>query len=409
MLSAISGIQEKFTMTNRFSLDTEQNPLMRRKEELLNNGETFWDLSEANPARAHFPHIESLIAAAVRQDDFIAGISGYSPHPQGGISAREAISRYYAQAGIPIMPEDIFLTASTSEAYSFLFKLLTSPGEKVLSPSPGYPLVEMLSRMEAAEVEFYFLENPITAENIPYSMDMENLEDSLHPDTRGVVFINPNNPTGNYLSPMEAHRIAEILKERKIPAIVDEVFFDYILPEEKASAEEGRKILSMADGFILNGFSKMLLLPQIKMGWIALTGSEAWKTSVREPLSFLLDLYLSVSAPAMAMAPFLLENRRAFQNPMQERIRANLEWLSGMPVEVFPYRGGWNAIIRISSTLSMEDTEEFSLKLLDEKKVFLMPGYFFDIPHPGAFVVSLILPLEIFREAWKRIQLFTNR
>ncbi len=395
-------------MTNRFFLAAEQNPLMRRKEELLDRGETFLDLSESNPAHVHFSHIESLLASAVHQADFIAGISGYSPHPQGGISAREAVSRYYAQAGIPILPEDIFLTASTSEAYSFLFKLLTSPGEEVLSPSPGYPLVEMLSRMEAAEAGFYVLKNPIPAANIPYSMDMENLEESLRPMTRAVVFINPNNPTGNYLSSVEAHRIGEILKERKIPAIVDEVFFDYILPEEKASAEEGRKILSMADGFILNGFSKMLLLPQIKMGWIALTGSEAWKKSMREPLSFLLDLYLSVSAPAMALAPFLLEHRVAFQMPMQERIQANLEILSGIPVEVFPYRGGWNAILRINKNPSMEDTEEFSLKLLEQKKVFLMPGYFFDIPDPGAFVVSLILPPEIFREAWKRIHLFTN-
>ncbi len=395
-------------LTTRFSWQGEKNRLIAARETV----KEFIDFSESNPTAIGLDGSAEILREIFSGAEFFRQISRYQPHAQGMLSAREAICSYYCEQGITMFPEDLFLTSSTSEAYSYLFKLLSDPGDRIGVVRPGYPLFDMLAQLEGLHLG----ELPLARYgNKGFCFDSSAWPREIEGerDLRALLVVNPNNPTGNSLSVSEVQNLRRFCQV-SIPGselIVDEVFIDYIHEPWRQSAALGRIELSQGNAFFLNGFSKMVGLPQLKLSWIALTGDETWKNKVREPLSFIADTYLSASMPAMAAVPELLQHRWELQDPLQERIAQNLSFLNKLTfnnhdLELVETHGGWNVIVILHTIKQGQqecDEEGFSIWLLREKKIFLMPGYFFDIGIDASFVVSLLPDPALFQRGWAEI------
>jgi len=341
-------------------------PLNRLTIERRKRGELL-DLTETNPTRAgiDYPHdqLAEILARAAR--------APYDPDPRGLRSAREALGD----------PDDLLLTASTSEAYSFLFKLLTDPGDEVLTPAPSYPLLEQLASMELVELRHFPLE-------LHRRWEIHDLPVSER--TRAIVVVNPNNPTGSFVTPAEQDAIAA----HGVPAISDEVFLDYPL-EGSGSSFVREDVLT----FTLGGLSKSAGLPHFKLAWIRVSGPG--KREALEALELIADNFLSVATPVQVALPELLRVAPKIREAIRARTRANLATLRALHVpsaQVLPVEGGWSAVLRVPRLISDED---FALALLD-RGVLVQPGYFFDLPE-GYLVVSLLPMEETFAEGVKRI------
>lgn len=366
----------------------------RLSEAIRARREPFIDLTLSNPTRAGFDYPPDLLAP-------LADARGlaYAPSPLGAGEARRAVAAEYARQGLCVGEDRIALTASTSDAYSLLFKLLADAGDDVLVPRPGYPLFDHLTRLDLLTARHYDLDL-----HGAWAIDFASLESALTPRTRAVLLVSPNNPTGSFVTRDELDRLAAICAPRGIAIIADEVFADYELAPG-AAARAGRPAGDpSALSFSLGGLSKSIGLPQVKLGWIAVSGPDRLVTPALERLELVCDTYLAVSTPVQLAAAELLGRGAAIRSQISTRTVANYRRLqrsvAGVPAcRVLPADGGWYAVLQVPS---LESEEALVLRLLDEG-VLAHPGYFFDFPRESFLVISLLPPEGAFADGVARV------
>lgn len=353
------------------------------------------DLTVSNPTRV------GLTGPAIASETFSSAPSEpYAPDPLGLSSARQAIAASYRERGISIDPARIVLTASSSEAYAWLFKLLCDPGEEVLIPTPSYPLFECLARLEAVRTVSY----PLLREEA-FRIDTATLRARIGEKTRAIVMVAPNNPTGSLVHEEDAQAIDEIAHEHGLALIVDEVFADYLLGSPPAALRRTfAGAATKSTCFILNGLSKMLLAPQLKLGWVLVGGPS--NDAVLHRLSIIADTFLSVSSPAQLALPALLGTRAAIQAELAARLTENmatLERLTAHPssgVRALRPTGGWSALVQVPRVMS-EDA--WVTALAREAGVRVQPGWFYDVDDGGTLVLSLIVEPPRFELGVRRL------
>jgi alanine-synthesizing transaminase len=378
------------------------NPLMAAWASRVAAGLPCLDLTESNPTRCGFEYPEQEILQALADPRGLL----YQPTPAGLPAARAALAAdltAVAATGSPIHPDRLVLTASTSEAYGWLFKLLCEREDHVLIPRPSYPLFEFLASLEDVVLDPY----PLRYEG-RWRIDLDALSGMLTPRTRAVVVVHPNNPTGSYLNREEADSLGALCRSHDLALISDEVFHEYPL----SHAPDASRASSLAGTtscltFSLGGLSKAAGLPQIKVGWIHLGGPDDLVQDARSRLEVIADTYLSVNTPAQWALPRILEQRRGIREQIRQRTRGNLAWLqeraSRSPDETWELlkvEGGWSVVLRVPRTRS---EEEWCGALVEEDGVLLHPGYFFDFESEAYLVASLLPQEEQFREAMKRV------
>ena len=380
--------------SRRLPWSVSQNRLSEEIAALRRSGRLLLDLSNSNPTRAglEYPH-EQIAAALSRVRDYT-----YDPQAGGTAEARRAIAWHYARRGIRVTADQIFLTASTSEAYGHLFKLLCDAGDQVLIPTPSYPLFEFLASLENVQAMPYQLRYDGN-----WHVDFASLEAQLSSRSRVIVVVNPNNPTGSVLKEDEVLRLMRLAHERNLAIISDEVFLDYPL---RPAAGGVKSLIERATSltFSLDGLSKSAGMPQMKLGWIVASGPAAQVRAAAGLLETVLDTYLSVNALVERALPDLLEAGQLVREQIQERTLANLETLQellrGTAANPLPAEAGWSAIVQLPRTRTEED---WVLALLREESVIAQPGYFFDMHSEAFLVVSLIMPPDDFRDGIRRL------
>ncbi len=370
---------------NRFSLIIE----CKRRA-----GRHLIDLSESNPTRVGIEN-PGILTALLDPASLL-----YEPHPRGLLKARESIAGYYADRGEIVDPERIWITSSTSEAYSLLIKLLADPGCELLVPRPSYPLLDFLAALDGVQVVSY----PLIVNAAGWHIDISALRANITDRTRAVVIVSPNNPTGSYLRRKDRDAVIEICCRHDLAIIVDEVFFDYVLD---LSDGDAGSLLAANDAlcFVVSGISKVLALPQMKLGWIAANVPRHRWTEFGNSLDLVADTYLSASAPVQHATPVWMNSRREIQEGIRERLLRNLSELKAMerraPWKMLPIEGGWYAVLEFNPV--RESEEETILALAEQDEVIVHPGFFFDFPHDGFLVVSLLPDPGEFVEGMNRI------
>ena len=384
--------------SRRLPPHAEPNALTRAVEVLRAGDVPFLDLTESNPTRVGIPYPGDLLSALADP-----AALRYEPSPFGRQSARRAVAEDQQRRGVTIDPGHVVLTASTSEAYGWLFKLLCDPGDAVLVPRPSYPLFDHLTALEGVRAHPYALEH-----HGAWTIDVESMA-TAPPDVRAVLVVSPNNPTGSFISRDELRRITTLCRERQWALIVDEVFADYPLdarqPLTDIAAQSG--VLC----FTLAGLSKTVGLPQLKFGWCIVGGPAAERDAALAALEMIADSYLSVGTPVQVAAPMLLRGGAPIRAAIQDRTRRNLATLralaTGFPAcDVLRTDGGWSVVLRVPST---SGEERLVLELLQSERVLAHPGYFFDFPHESYLVVSLLPPEDLFTDAVARVLRFASR
>jgi alanine-synthesizing transaminase len=338
------------------------------------------DLTLSNPTRAGLAYPSGLLTRMGHD-----GSLRYEPEPFGLLSARQAVSDDLARRGLSVPASRVVLTASTSEAYSLLFKLLCDTGDAVLAPRPSYPLVEHLTDLDGVTLEHYRLEF-----HGRWELDLQDLREKAGaPRMRAIIMISPNNPTGSVVTDVELVATAAIARDHDLALISDEVFTDYPLSDtQPASALRQQTALT----FTLGGLSKSIGLPQVKLGWIAVGGPAELVADALERLEIICDAYLSVSTPVQIAAPDLLNAGAAIRTQIQERVRGNWAQLAALAsanpaCAVLPAEAGWYAVVQVPAIAS-EDT--IVLDLLERAGVLVHPGYFFDFEREAFLVISLL-------------------
>jgi aspartate/methionine/tyrosine aminotransferase len=374
------------------------NPHWEEKLRLEAAGTGLIDLTLSNPTLADIaypPGIPSLLARPEAM--------AYHPNPRGSPEARRAVAEYLRGRGRPGDPDRLVLTASTSEAYSWLFKLLCEPGDEVLVPSPSYPLFDDLADLERVSLLRYPL-SPNPGAGGYWDPDFDRLRNLISTRTKALILVNPNNPTGHVLGQSALRAYRALAEEYGLALIVDEVFSDYVL------AEDAVYLPMESDGplvFTLNGFSKLLALPQLKLGWIHVDGRPALIEAALDRLEFIADAFLSVNTPVQAAAADLLKLARPIQAAIGARLQANLkaswEWTVGSRTQLYSAnhpQAGWYLLLHINSRLGPED---LALELLRERHVHTHPGDLFGLGREWPIVASLLTPELAFREGLRRI------
>jgi alanine-synthesizing transaminase len=366
-------------------------------------GERIIDLTQSNPTRAGFAYPPDLLAPLANPEAL-----RYDPQPLGAMDARIAVAREYERQGLSVSPDRIVLTASTSDAYSVLFKLLADPGDEVLVPRPSYPLFEHLTRLDAIATRAYDLEY-----HGSWSIDLAGAEHALSSPSdsargrrvRAVLIVSPNNPTGSFITLKELDGLAAMCAPRGVAILADEVFVDYEL-EPGARAAAGR-VIARDDvlSFTLGGLSKSVGLPQVKLGWIALGGPAPLVTAAIERLELICDTYLAVSTPVQRAAARLLTTGAAIRRQIADRVRRNYAALQASAFAVPSCRvlradAGWYAVMQVPA---LESEDDLIVRLLARDGVLLHPGYFFDFPRECFVVVSLLPPPDEFAEGVGRL------
>ena len=372
--------------SSRTQWDMAETPWAQRLAQLRAAGAQLWDLTASNPTRCGFAYEDASILAALEDP----AILHYEPEPRGLRPAREAISLYYRDHGTTVDPDQIFLTTSTSEAYSFLFRLLCDPGEEVLIGQPGYPLFDFLARLDDVRLVAYAL-----FYDHGWHLDLESLRRRITPRTRAITLVHPNNPTGHFTTPGERAAIEELCREHGLALIVDEVFLDYAHPG-------GEGVKSFAAGshpvptFVLSGLSKVAALPQMKAAWVACFADP----EALQRLEIISDTFLSMSAPIQGALPAWLSHRAGIQAQIMQRLQANLATLDAILlrqtlVNRLAVEAGWYAVLRVPG---LQPEEQTALDLLQQHGVVVHPGGFFGFSGQGWLVVSLLAREEEFRE-----------
>jgi alanine-synthesizing transaminase len=378
-------------------------------------GRAFLDLTETNPTRVGLSYPYSLVQALADP-----GGLAYRPDPRGIPTARETISLDYLRHGLDVDPGRILLTASTSEAYAFLFKLLCDPGDQVLVPAPSYPLFEHLTRLDAVDAVPYPLDG-----HANWAIDVDAIATRVTPHTRAVLIVSPNNPTGTLLRRLELEALAHLCRDRGLALIGDEVFADYRLPPALETPSPSPRLRGEGRGegshapwspasvleqqhcltFALGGLSKSIGMPQLKLAWTAVTGPSPLVDETMARLELIGDTYLSVSTAVQLALPTLLDEGQAVRARLRDRIAGNLHAL-GRALERAPGcsllqpDGGWSAVVRVPAP---EPEEVFVLDLLERHGVLVTPGYFYDFPHEAFCIVSLIVQPDVFAAGIERL------
>jgi aspartate/methionine/tyrosine aminotransferase len=313
----------------------------------------------------------------------------YDPDPRGILAARQAVAGYYECHGAKVDPSRLLLTTSTSEAYSFLFRLLCDSGDQILVAQPGYPLFDYLATLDDVALQSYPL-----FYDFGWWIDFAEVERRITPRTRAVLLVHPNNPTGHATGASERQRMEEICARHGLALIVDEVFLDYSL---------GDRISSFATGehscltFVVSGLSKIAALPQMKVGWLAVFGPRS--DEALERLEVIADTFLSMNAPAQHALPEWLEGRGEIQRQILERVHGNLRVLNGTTnLTALPVAAGWSAVVRVPPACASADLAE---RLVAEAGVLVHPGSFYGMADTNRLVISLIVPADEFAEGIK--------
>ena len=340
------------------------------------------DLTAANPTRCGFEYPDDLLQA-LRNPRAL----DYDPQPRGLLAAREAVCAYYAEHGVVVGADQVVLTTSTSEAYSFLFRLLCDPGSEIVVPQPGYPLFDFLAVLDDVRMR----SAPLVYDH-GWQIEPEGFRRSVTPATRAIVLVHPNNPTGHFTKRWEAEELRRLCREFDLSLIVDEVFLDY-----ERGANRDDRVASFASGvdgvpvFVVSGLSKIAGLPQMKAAWIVATGLE--RTAALDRLEVIADTFLSMNAPVQWALPAWLAGRREIERQIRSRVSANLAELDRhLAAQTMAGRleveGGWYAVMRIPAV----QPDEVTVRELLERGVWVHPGYFFGMPESGWLVVSLLAP-----------------
>jgi alanine-synthesizing transaminase len=383
--------------SKRLPSHDEINPISRALASLRAADVPIVDLTESNPTAVglEYPEdlFESLSAERVRR---------YAPQPLGLLEAREAVAADYARRRARVDPGDIVLSASSSEAYSWLFKLLCNPGEAVLVPQPSYPLFEHLTRLEAVEAAPYHLDY-----HGRWEIDFDSVI-AAPANVRAVLLVSPNNPTGSFVTREEVARLSAICRSRGWAIVADEVFADYPLDVRDPPTESVMDLDVLS--FTLGGASKSVGLPQVKLGWTVVRGPSAERARALAALEIIADTFLSVGTPVQAAASALLTRGEVVRTQIRSRVAANLSHAREVgrhrpACTLLPVEGGWSLVVRVPAVRS---EETIVLELLEREKVLVHPGYFFDFLHEAYIVVSLLTPEDQFRDAFARALAFAS-
>jgi aspartate/methionine/tyrosine aminotransferase len=368
--------------SRRLPADLSLNRLATARERI---GAIPYDLTVSNPTACGIFYPSDLLAGLADP----RGLA-YEPDPRGPKAARNAVAARYEQWGAAPDPGRIVLTASTSEAYGFLFRLFCNPGDAVLVPSPSYPLFDHLARLDGIDARPYALDG-----DTGWRIDLPTIESSPAP-VRAVVVVHPNNPTGSFVHPDDRERLISLCHDRHWALIADEVFLPYRLD---GGPGEGETFATVADCLCccLGGLSKSLGLPQLKLAWIVLAGPDEQVEPALDGLDFVTDTYLSVSTPVALALPQLVADGTPIGTAIADRCRTNLAALRGLvagrpEVTCGPVGGGWSAVLRVPRVI---DDEELCLELL-ERGVAVHPGSFFGFESEGWLVLSLLAPIDLF-------------
>jgi alanine-synthesizing transaminase len=378
--------------SDRTNWNLKPNRLAEALERHKSSGRKLLDLSASNPTECGFSYNALAIMRALCSPASLQ----YHPDPRGMKTAREAVSAYYAARGERVSIDELLLTASTSEAYSFVFRLLCNPGDELLIPTPSYPLFDFLADINDIKLIRYSL-----FYDHGWHIDIHALKQAITPRTRGMILVHPNNPTGHFTKTEEIAQLNEICAANQMAIIADEVFLDFSL----GAAQKSFVANSASLTFTMSGISKISGLPQMKFAWLAVNGPKEVKREALARLEMIADTYLSLNAPIQLAAPVLLQQRATFQQQLMGRVRNNLAELDAQLAEErkvsrLEVEGGWYAVLRIPAT---RPDEELAIELLEKHDVYLHPGHFYDFPGDGHMIVSLITPEPDFREGLRRI------
>jgi alanine-synthesizing transaminase len=369
------------------------NRFTQVQREVQAAGREVVDLTISNPTRAELHYDSETILQALVNPQAM----DYDPQPKGLRGAREAVAGYYRKQHDEIDPDAIVLTTSTSEGYSYVFRLLCNADDEILVPKPSYPLFEFLADLQDVKLVPY----PLLYDH-GWQIDFPSLYKAVNHRTRAVVVVHPNNPTGSFVADAEGDALNQFCREYNLALIADEVFLDYAHDGvARATFAAGREVLT----FTLSGLSKIAGLPQMKLAWIVTSGPEGQLSAALARLEVIADTYLSMNAPVQLAAPVLLEQRQSIQALLLDRVRANLSELDrGLEKQRTCGRlqvdGGWYAILRVPVTQSDED---LAIEILRKLSVLVHPGHFYDFPSDGYLIVSLITPPQDFRHGVARV------
>jgi aspartate/methionine/tyrosine aminotransferase len=383
--------------SRRSNWNTEESELALAHRQRLQAGLPIADLTAGNPTRCGFDYDPQLLAALADPRAL-----DYDPRPMGLTQAREAVAAYYGDHGAHVEPEQVLLTTSTSEAYSFLFRLLCDPGSEIVVPQPGYPLFDFLAVLDDVQIK----SAPLVYDH-GWQIDPEGFRRAITPQTRAIVLVHPNNPTGHFTKPWEAEELAALCREFALSLIVDEVFLDY---EHGSFARQAQTFAAGLDGvpvFVVSGLSKIAGLPQMKAGWIVATGPG---TAALPRLEVIADTFLSMNAPVQWALGAWLAGRGSIQSQINRRVRGNLAELDRQLAQQTTIRrldveGGWYAVLRIAAL----QPDEVTVRQLLEHGVWVHPGYFFGMAPSGWLVMSLLTPPAEFNTGLTAFFCFSGR
>jgi len=392
-LTSCAGLPSCFMQfSDRLGHSTRQNAIAALTSTLRSAGASVLNISDSNPTR------HGLAPGGVLEALSSQACLDYLPDPRGLESARLVLAERFGGEA-----DSYFLAASTSESYAWIFKLLCNPGDSVLVPRPGYPLFDSLAGLEAVRTVQYRLEYRHPG---GWAIDLDELEkEAIASNAKAIVVINPNNPTGSYASISERDAIVTFCAERGIALIADEVFFPYALEASQDRPRFGGETACLT--FALDGLSKLLCLPQMKLGWIRISGPPADACEAASRLELIADTYLSAGAPAMNALPALLERTEPFVSQLRERLAVNLASAraafegSDSPFRILRCDGGWTALLEYPRFATEEETV---LGLLRDEHIAVQPGYFFDLERDGYLALSLILEPSVFAKAMSRLR-----
>ncbi len=379
--------------SDRTNWNLAPNRLSETLARMRARGRDFLDLTASNPTECGFQYDRDELLRALQSPAALA----YHPDSKGLSSARAAVVQYYLDYGIEVFADDIILTTSTSEAYSFVFRLLCNSGDELLVPAPSYPLFEYLSDIQDVKLLPYAL-----VYDHGWQIDLHAIEKAVTARTRGLILVHPNNPTGHFVKNEEREALNRICSSRGIALMADEVFLDFPLePQSATSFVDNTGPLT----FTLSGISKISGLPQMKAAWLVVSGPEQMKAQALDRLEVIADTYLSMNAPVQLALPAFLDQRTGFQRQVLERVRSNLAELDRQlglqnSMDRLRVEGGWYVVLRVPATRSDED---LAISLLETKGVYVHPGHFYNFPGEGYMVLSLITPEQDFSEGVKRL------
>jgi aspartate/methionine/tyrosine aminotransferase len=376
----------------RTGWDATESSYAAAVREARASGRRVYDLTLSNPTRCGFSYDAEALLRPLSDARSLA----YDPDPRGMGSAREAVAGYYAGHRAVVSPDDLVVTTSTSESYSFLFRLLCDPGDEVLVAQPSYPLFDFLATLDDVRLQSY----PLFYDH-GWWIDFDRLEAAIGPRTRAILVVHPNNPTGHWTGPGERARLEELCARHGLALIVDEVFLDYPLDAAgwlpRSFAKGPHPVLT----FVLSGLSKICGLPQMKAAWLLALGPDAARASALARLEIIADTFLSMNAPVQLTLPSWLARREAIQSQILARARGNLATLERHSaaahggLQVLRTEAGWSAVVSLPGCVGEHDCAE---RLVRERGVIVHPGGFYGMAEPQRVVLSLIVPMAEFEE-----------